>query len=933
MSENSRVKAVVIRIVNSWQNCAQHFLKRRSHLNRAVPVFEAEHKYRGKLMAEKETRARQKAEELQRKKIEAAVQAQRIEEERRTRELIEEARAKQMVAVELKLRRQLNYRFNNDFLQAFSFYQSQCSEHITPDEFAKKRSRFVQSWVRKNLESELTVPDDEQAAAIGTVEGHVQVVARAGSGKTTTLVQRAVFLQKHCGIAPDEMLLLAFNKEAAGEMRGRLQKHLGADAPNALTFHSLAYGIVNPSEEVIKEVQRYRLVQDIVEAYLENAEHQRQLRSLLMAHFREDWERVFNKSEVVKDKAFERFRRSLSYQGFDGRTYKSRGEKLIADFLFEHNVAFKYEKVFPFGYKRSYRPDFTLEDHQLVIEYFGLVGKEDYDEQTEKKKEYWQSRNTHELLSYYPHHAKDAHAFAQRLKQDLEARGVNCTKLSEDELWERIEEEQKPVAKFTRLVDGFISRCYKQYLTPQALAKRVSLHKSSSSSEEQFLPLAQKLYTAYLEKLVEEEKTDFDALLRRAADCIKQSDTRYATSYGNGDVKKLKYLFIDEYQDFSKGFSEFIRALRSQASDVKVFCVGDDWQAINGFAGSDLQYYKKFTDHFEHAVRLGISTNYRSTTSVVAVGNELMSGSGLTGRAVAHRKEAGQVFVADLGAFAPSEAERKDFPYDILPPALVRIIAHFYKLSVEQPMRAEDQGIVLLSRKTSISGGYGSSSNQGNARGIDKLLLRLKEVLPERMREHLFVDTAHKYKGKQKHTVIVVDAVARSYPLIHPYSRFTAILGDTLEETIAEERRLFYVALTRAVENLVIITDSTEGQESPFLEEIAGSLSCLKLDLNSLLPLVPSVVVKIENCESSIDTRQIKDMLKVENYRFDKDAKHPVKSFWYKSFEPDLVLESLLEGSLWAQKADKVIVRSVDEQDQTIDAYRISKGKLSRLPS
>lgn len=777
------------------------------------------------------------------------------------------------------------------------------------------------------------MPDTEQATAIATVNGHVQVRARAGSGKTTTLVQRAVFLQKHCGVAPDEILLLAFNKEAAGEMRGRLQKHLGDDAPNALTFHSLAYGIVNPSEEVIKEVQRDKLVEGIVKAYLENAEHQRQLRSMLMAHFREDWERVFDKNEVVKDKAFERFRRSLPYQGFDGRTYKSRGEKLIADFLFEHNVAFKYEKVFPIGYKRSYRPDFTLEDHKLVIEYFGLVGKKDYDEQTEKKKEYWQSRNTHELLSYYPHHIKDANAFAQRLKQDLEARGVDCTKLSEDELWERIEEEQKPAAKFTRLVDGFISRCCKQYLTPQALAERVSLHESSSSSEAQFLPLAQKLYTAYLEKLVEEEKTDFDALLRRAADCMTQSDTRYATSYGDGDVKKLKYLFIDEYQDFSKGFSEFIRALRSQTADVKVFCVGDDWQAINGFAGSDLQYYKEFVDHFEHAVRLDISTNYRSVTSVIAVSNALMDGLGK--HAVAHKKEMGQVFIADLGAFAPSETERKDFPYDTLPPALARIIAHFYKFSVERPERAEDQGIVLLSRKNSVGGGYGSGSgsNQSNARGIDKLLSRLKEVLPERMREHISVDTAHKYKGKQKHTVIVIDAVARSYPLIHPYSRFTTILGDTLEETIAEERRLFYVALTRAVENLVIITDSTEGQESPFLDEITESLFCLKLDLNNLPPLVPSVVVKIENCESSTGTKRIKDMLKVENYRFDRDAKHPVKSFWYKSFEPDLILESLLEGSLWARKADKVIVRSVDEQDRTIDAYRISKGKLSRQPS
>ena len=71
------------------------------------------------------------------------------------------------------------------------------------------------------LELEAPKPDPEQAAAIGAVEGNVQVVARAGSGKTATLVNRAVFLQQHCGVDAEELLLLAFNKKAAEEMKKR----------------------------------------------------------------------------------------------------------------------------------------------------------------------------------------------------------------------------------------------------------------------------------------------------------------------------------------------------------------------------------------------------------------------------------------------------------------------------------------------------------------------------------------------------------------------------------------------------------------------------------------------------------------------------------------------------------------------------------------
>ncbi len=95
-------------------------------------------------------------------------------------------------------------------------------------------------WAREKLGANVTVPDKEQAAAIAAVDGHVQVVARAGGGKTTTLVQRAVFLQKHCGILPEQTLLLAFNSKAAGDVKEELAGHLGGETPNATDFSRLS---------------------------------------------------------------------------------------------------------------------------------------------------------------------------------------------------------------------------------------------------------------------------------------------------------------------------------------------------------------------------------------------------------------------------------------------------------------------------------------------------------------------------------------------------------------------------------------------------------------------------------------------------------------------------------------------------------------------
>ncbi|WP_230966664.1 UvrD-helicase domain-containing protein [Nostoc commune] len=96
----------------------------------------------------------------------------------------------------------LKDQFEQNFLNADNFYQSKFTKRISFQEYQAEKLSYVQSWVQTNLNSS---PDLEQAAAIGAVEGHIQVVARAGSGKTSTLVNRALFLQKHCGIAPNEI--------------------------------------------------------------------------------------------------------------------------------------------------------------------------------------------------------------------------------------------------------------------------------------------------------------------------------------------------------------------------------------------------------------------------------------------------------------------------------------------------------------------------------------------------------------------------------------------------------------------------------------------------------------------------------------------------------------------------------------------------------
>jgi DNA helicase IV len=273
----------------------------------------------------------------------------------------------------------------------------------------------------------------------------------------------------------------------------------------------------------------------------------------------------------------------------------------------------------------------------------------------------------------------------------------------------------------------------------------------------------------------------------------------------------LHYVCIDEFQGFSDLFYRLLNAIRKQNPRIELFCVGDDWQAINGFAGSDLRFFENFADHIGESRRLYISTNYRSSKAIVAVGNALMDGLGKP--AIAHKKSDGKVLVADLTEFKPSLLEQQRRPGDIITPAVLRLTSKAL---------ADGLDVVMLCRRNAIPWFV----NNGDGRGLARYLDLIRSFFPKGLKERISISTAHKYKGLEKPMVIVLDAVARSYPLIHPDWAFSRILGDSPEKIAKEERRLLYVALTRAVDTLVIITDGRS--KSPFLEELEPVLSHMK---------------------------------------------------------------------------------------------------------
>ena len=898
------------------------------------------------------------------------IEIKRLEQEAKEKEQRErEAKEQQRKELRIAMLRELRNQFKSDFTGVLEYLKETCSGILNEDEFEAEKISFVKNWTKANRKPNSKLPDDQQIAAISSVHEHTQVTARAGSGKTTTLVTRTLFLMRHCRVAPSEILILAFNRKAAHEIRKRLLSLLDNDAeaeinneidelkaentnrsktaddieakavekvssklnitlPHVMTFHVLAYSIVHPEESLLYDESEggsqklSQTVQQVIDDHLRIPKFQEKIRNLMLAHFRDDWERIVEGRHDQSKEEFLRFRRSLPHFSLRGEQVKSYGEKLIANFLFEHDITYKYERNHWWN-GINYRPDFTVfktEKSGVIIEYFGLTGDPDYDDMSEKKREYWKNKQNWTLLELNPKDITDKGEihFYGKIKDALQLLGIPCKRLSEDEIWERIRD--RAIDRFTKASKGFIARCRKLSLSVSDLRLKTQTHSALTPEESAFIEIACSIYDAYLNRISATGEEDFDGLMRRATEIVSSGNTIFKRRSTDGDLGSLRHICIDEFQDFSDLFYQLLSAIRKSSPEAKLFCVGDDWQAINGFAGSDLKFFKQFKQHVGDSRCLNISTNYRSAPAIVEAGNALMLGHGAPAIASKEKERIGRVIVSDLDEFEPSITERKDHTGDILTPAIIRVLSKALSSS-------DDTRIVLLCRTNKIPYfiNYKNTATKGGSRSLDNYLDLIRSSLPKDQRERVTISTAHKYKGLEKKMVIVIDLVQRSYPLIHPDWQFTRILGNSLENIVEEERRLLYVALTRAEEDLFIFTENRN--KSPFLDDLERTANLASINWELFPPLQGAtgrLVVRIGSQEGTwgSPTYAIKDLLKASGYQWQSTGWRS----WTKTMPSTRFSAEILKSEVWSASADGIDVRIFDATDKLVAQFLVDDG-------
>lgn len=646
----------------------------------------------------------------------------------------------------------------------------------------------------------------EQAQAVVCFDNRVQVVASAGSGKTSTMVARAAYAI-HRGIAkPDEIIMLAFNKPAAEELKERATRsfqRLGMNVSvEASTFHKLGLGIIGRAtgkkpdipEWAFEPVEGFRKLAELIDGLKD--------RSIT---FRAQWD-LFR---FVCTRDLPRFGEAArpdtwdeQGNGFvltaDGTRVRSQEEALISNWLFYNGVNYLYEQSYVHdtadASHRQYRPDFYYPDIDLYHEHFALDARGnapahfgDYVAGVEWKRQLHAERGT-ALIETTSHQVRTG-TVLDHLEKELTGRGVVLDPNPDRPIPEN-GLRPMPSEELIGLVRTFISHYKSNGLTPEELAERVDRLPADAFKHRyrMFASLAVQIINGWDEALAAVGGIDFEDMLNMAAEYVE-----------NGTVEEpYRLVMADEFQDASRARARLCRAL-VQKKDRYFFAVGDDWQSINRFAGADISVMTGFQDWFGHGQILKLERTFRCPQALCDVSSRFVSKnpSQITKKVHSTTPAAGPV----LEAYQVEQREQ---------------LADAVRLYVERLAEGVQNGTITPGRNGKVSvyvlGRY--NADQQHVPRLSREALRWVDVS--------FL-TIHRSKGSEADYVILPEMLTvlrgRSFPSTRsddPVLGLAMPPGD--DYPASEERRLFYVALTRARRTVALFT--AQGKCSSFLKEL-----------------------------------------------------------------------------------------------------------------
>lgn len=242
--------------------------------------------------------------------------------------------------------------------------------------YKRRAAKQTMSTAHRKLGVTLT---SEQAEAVATDEDNTLILAGAGSGKTVLITAKIAHLTEDVGVDPERILILAFNRDAAQEIRDRLPKHLKGVAVK--TFHAMGRQIIadatgiSPSISNLAEdnkVRRRDFIEKTIRGAISDPTRREAVYPFLALYLRN----IRRPLDFNSESEYLKYIHEIELRSLNGERVKSREELIIANFLFENGVKYEYERDYEVStadhFYSQYRPDFYLNDCGIYLEHFAL---------------------------------------------------------------------------------------------------------------------------------------------------------------------------------------------------------------------------------------------------------------------------------------------------------------------------------------------------------------------------------------------------------------------------------------------------------------------------------------------------------------------------------------------------------------------------------
>ncbi len=676
----------------------------------------------------------------------------------------------------------------------------------------------------QNNATDLSNLNENQKEAVISEAKRLLVLAGAGSGKTKTLLQKIIYLIEDKNVSSNEILAITFTKNAANEMLDRLiisaddsknyedilndkyksikekneeryaysKKYKWISNLTLRTFHSLCYYILrnygvnefdnqfkiigdekaNEEDDFSKFIATetsFEVIHKILIEECQSNEYLIKLKRYILDYL---VDKIHNKKNEVN---LNLYPEGKYYTSLNGTKVRSKSEQYISDWLYRHSIKFEYEPKVNFS-DFDFKPDFYIPEANLYLEHIS-----DKSYPTDNKEVQFKKANKL-LVKTFEKQTEDSALFNQVLDRIVKNRlPANYHFTAALNFEEEFKSYHKEVKNFLRLVHSVIDLKKVENLSNPVLLENAQ--KDQHERVRLFYELAIPIIEKYQNYCTDKSYLDFNDMIIKTINLFNNHP-----EIGDKFRKKYNYILVDEFQDVNNLQVELIKLLLTKENQL--FCVGDDWQSIYGFRGSNVDYIVNFSNHFDNAKTIKLNMNYRSTEHIVGASNEVIKHNNFK-------------VEKDITSFKKSNQKIQIYYGKDLEENLNYITNEIKKLNLKGYKRED---ILFLYRRSNMFTPYFEHLRK------NKLFVSGK--------------TIHASKGLEAKAVFIIGLTDGNggFPDIWMEDRIFQIIKKTNHDLLLEEeRRLFYVAITRAKDELYLISE--KANESSFLKEIPNSFT------------------------------------------------------------------------------------------------------------